>query len=362
MRTSGVIAARWCAGTLCLSSLLTGCSTSGEGAVPQAATKSAAIAPFGNKGGYLYALNQDGGQSGKGSVTVYAPGGSTPVRTITAGIDDPVALALDPTGNVYVANIGGSGNGSITVYRPRSTSVWHTIRSGLHFPPNALAFDPAGDLYVADIGYFIVYGPGRVTPKQVVRLNYPHGYGANSIAVRNGYVYAVGTEQNCELPGGCVAVFKAGASSPAYVITKGIDINNGVDYPQEVALDAKGDLYIANFSADTVTEYARGEKSPKRTIANAGLGAPGVLAFDRSGNLYVGGNAIAEYAPNDGTPIRTIEGEAPWAFAIDATGDLYEGNVEGLDTIGVFGPSGTSPSRKITQGVDQPVALALGSQ
>jgi transcription elongation factor Elf1 len=37
-------------------------------------------------------------------VLVYAPGATTPMQTITTGINEPVAMAVDSSNNLYVAN------------------------------------------------------------------------------------------------------------------------------------------------------------------------------------------------------------------------------------------------------------------
>lgn len=67
----------------------------------------------------LYAANNGNGGP---SVLVYAPGTSTPVSTITAGICNPAYLAIGPAGNLYVSN----GCSDITEYLPGSTTVNRT--------------------------------------------------------------------------------------------------------------------------------------------------------------------------------------------------------------------------------------------
>ena len=61
-------------------------------------------------------------------MTVYAPGSTSPLRTISQDVSYPVALAFDESGDLCVANAdGNNGNGSVTVYAPGSTSVLRTI-------------------------------------------------------------------------------------------------------------------------------------------------------------------------------------------------------------------------------------------
>ena len=80
------------------------------------------------------------------AVTVYAPGGSSPIRTITNGVEGSGGLALDPSGNLYVANAGYRFNsppkpGSITVYSPTSNSPTLTVTKDIQYP-TALGIGP----------------------------------------------------------------------------------------------------------------------------------------------------------------------------------------------------------------------------
>jgi len=92
--------------------------------------------PTGNafdSSGNLYVANAGGGPDGFGSITIYASGSSgnvAPIATISddpscapcdnTGLSLPYGIALDSSGNIYVANsLGGpDGNGSVTVYPP----------------------------------------------------------------------------------------------------------------------------------------------------------------------------------------------------------------------------------------------------
>jgi sugar lactone lactonase YvrE len=62
----------------------------------------------------------------------------------------------------------------------------------------------------------------------------------------------------------------------------------GVTTPAAVAVDAKGDIFIADSNADTVSEYPVGSAiTTTPTTILSKLNAPAGLAFDASGNLYI---------------------------------------------------------------------------
>jgi hypothetical protein len=101
-----------------------------------------------------------------GYVAVYRRGGSMPVKKITNGIETPELLAVDSKGWLYVDNCpytacGAGGRlGWISAYAPGSTQPARRVRLE---DPIALAIDPSDNLYVLD-SYerrtVLVYSPG----------------------------------------------------------------------------------------------------------------------------------------------------------------------------------------------------------
>jgi DNA-binding beta-propeller fold protein YncE len=73
-------------------------------------------------------------------VTEYAAPYTNAPTTIVGGQSQPVALAIDAAGNLYVANYG---NNTVTEYAPPyAPGSWSTISSGVN-APLALALSPA---------------------------------------------------------------------------------------------------------------------------------------------------------------------------------------------------------------------------
>ncbi|HEY2474717.1 MAG TPA: hypothetical protein VGI19_07925 [Candidatus Cybelea sp.] len=99
------------------------------------------------------------------SVTVYQLGGSKPIRTVTKGLADPDALAVDSRGWLYVANVPNSPpsvSGWVSIYAPGGTRPIRYIKYKSRVAPSALAIDSSDNLYVAAYNTVRVYSPGAV--------------------------------------------------------------------------------------------------------------------------------------------------------------------------------------------------------
>ena len=84
--------------------------------------------------------------------------------TISGGVtlDHPVALAFDPSGNLYIGDTGPDGSGAtatnpgfivkVPVGGGTATKLSYTISGAPVIFPQALATDTAGNLYIADAG------------------------------------------------------------------------------------------------------------------------------------------------------------------------------------------------------------------
>jgi hypothetical protein len=94
-------------------------------------------------GGQLYVADAPSKRSKhpNGSISVYPLGLIYPYQTITEGIHTPDALAVDGSGNLYVANLNGH---NVTVYAPGGNVPIRTITDGVS-SPRALGDRSAGE-------------------------------------------------------------------------------------------------------------------------------------------------------------------------------------------------------------------------
>lgn len=103
-------------------------------------------------------------------------------------------------------------------------------------------------------------------------------------------------------------------------------ITDGIKTPEGAAVDVKGNLYITNTSANTVTEYAPGTTTPAFTYSS-GLSNPAGVAIDSKQNVYVTSltpASVEVFPQGQNSPSERIT-DAPYPIdvAIDASGNAY---------------------------------------
>lgn len=207
------------------------------------------------------------------AILVYAPGEKKPLRTITQGVHEPVAIAVDAAGNVYVGNAGSSQqHASITEYAAGSTSVSRKITGGLKWP-GRLAVDGSGDLFVANYGTTVI----EYAPNSIRRLRtLTHGIaGPNALVIDPAGTLYVGNTGDPS-GSGWISVYAPGSSSPAY------KISSGINDPVALALDRDDNLYVANGAyghRGSVTVYAPNGQQPVHSVESGKYGPPVALAL-----------------------------------------------------------------------------------
>jgi len=186
-------------------------------------------------------------------------------------------------------------------------------------------------------------------------------------------------------------------------------ITDGIDGPEGANVDRKGNLYVANTTANTVTEYAPGSLTPSFTYSS-GLGAPAGVAIDDKQNVYITNlsppsvevfpqasntpqlkitdltypidvavdaseNAyVTTYAPSfkggeifeysagstQGKNLGIVT-DAPGGIALDKAGDIVTAD-QSLPGVLVFAPGKTKPSRTFAQNTLDPDPVRLDKE
>jgi len=160
-----------------------------------------------------------------------------------------------------------------------------------------------------------------------------------------------------------------------------------LDDPAAIALDARGDIYVANqlggpavrhepSDRGRITVYSagsNGDVAPIATISGAltGLASPGGIALDSDANIYVANSYTANsttYLPSitvysasstgDTLPVAIIAGDNtglayPQGIALDLQGNLYATGY--VNSVNLVEPVRTAISRSIPQAATRPV-------
>jgi hypothetical protein len=252
-----------------------------------------------------------------GSVTEYDRGSVMPSRRIEK--DYAWAVATDSANNLYVASCPscheyGFGKSSVDVYKAGTTKLLRTITKGIDLPL-ALAVDTNDDLYVVNSSYphpaVTVYAPGssKPLPRITQGVTGPAELAldpSNDLFVMNGE------------PSGSPTVVEYEASSGKVLRT----ITTGIQSPQAIAVDSSATLYVANDSGGvgrgTISVYPPGAWTPSYQIER-GVDYARALTVDGQNNLYVANvgysspihdrRAVCVYAPNTKKPLRCVRAQ-----------------------------------------------------
>lgn len=332
----------------------------GEVFAPQPAVRAAAHPET-----YLYVANSPA--KGPGSIAEFVVKNATVAKRIKiqTGISKPMAISLDSSGNLYVANANFSTDapGWVNVYAPGSTAVLRRISSPVGRFPYALAFDTSGDLYVANYPYTTsggsidVYPPESATETRSITqaVTWPTALAVN----RDGSLY-VGNTYAINLPSSTTSEYARSATTP--------ELTFGSAAPKAIAVDRSNDVYLASNEPGPrgliVAVFAPNSSKLVRSIPAS---YPNAITFDRHGNLYVantgGSGSVAVYASESKTLLRTITAgiSGPTSLAFDSAGNLYVAN-QGKNSVTVYAAGKTTVLQKITRGINAPIALAVGSR
>ena len=269
---------------------------------------------------------------GPNSVITTVAGGGNPGdggQATAAELHGPAGVAMDSAGDLFIAD---SGNQRIREVNHATGVITTVAGNGIAgysgdngpataaelFEPTSVAVDSAGDLFIADSG----------------------NYRIREVDLSTGIITTI-----------------AGNGSYTYSGDNGPATAAALNYPEGVALNAAGDLFIADSNNERVREVNRstgiittiagngnaGYSGDNGPAIAADLWGPEALAVDAAGNLFIddcGNNRIGEVNLSTGI-ITTVAGNGSYGYsgdngqataaelgspegvAVDSIGDLF---------------------------------------
>jgi sugar lactone lactonase YvrE len=299
------------------------------------------------------------------------------VSTLVNGLDVPVAVVLDASGNLFVIDDGFTSlikkitpSGVVSVFAGSGTSDINGLGTSASFNSlQSIAVDPGGNLYVtepetnmirkitagglvstfagtADTGYVDAIGTAA-------RFWYPFGITSNSQG--NLYVFDGGNFRMRMLTSGAAVTTIAG--SGAQGSADGVGSAASLGRSDGMCVDAGGNIYMADMMYNTIRKVTpAGDVTTIAGVPNTdyfyeadGVGTlarfagPDDIAADKYGNFYIADNSTGGTVVRKMTPsgvvttiagIDGVQGSAdgpghqatfmnPWGLAVAPSGVIY---------------------------------------
>jgi len=300
------------------------------------------------------------------------------IEATSTGLSNPDSVAANTTGDLFIADSGNNvirevgTNGIVTTVAGNGTIGYAgdggTATDAELSYPVGVVVDARGDLFIVDANNSVirevgtngiittVAGNGTIGyagdggAATNAQLNYPNGVAVDArgdlfIADANNSVIR-------EVNSNGIITTVAGNGIGGYSGDDGAATNAQLSYPHSVAMDASGNLFIAdtfnsvirevNSNGIITTVAGNGDWGFAGAATNAQLSYPNGVAVDTAGNLFItdnGNNVIREIETNgiittvagngtngyagDGGPATGAELNYPSGIAVDATGHLF---------------------------------------
>jgi len=346
-----------------------------------------------------------------------------------ASLYAPMSIAVDSSGNIFILENGSSkirevdnAKGNISTIAGNGTAGFggdgsQATNAEMNFP-SGMTLDSSGSIYVADTlngrlrkisssnittiaGNGVLSYSGDNGPALAAQMNFPFGVAVDS----GGVVYIADTANNVVrrvAKNGVITTF-AGNGSAGFGGDGGAATSAQLNSPEGVAVDAAGNVYIADtqnarvrrVTGGTISTFAgngsAGFGGDGSTATSAQLDTPVGLAVDAGGNVYIAdlgnsrvrrvsggtittiaGNGIAGYSGDNG-PAASATLNLPQGVAVDTAGAVYiadtgnnvvrrvsGGNISTIAGTGVAGFSGDGGQATAAM-IGSPIGIAADS-
>jgi sugar lactone lactonase YvrE len=258
--------------------------------------------------------------TGVGPQVTFLPGTENTITT--GGISNPAAVAVDASGDVYIADTGNNRILKETLSAGSYTESVLPVASSLS-GPSGVAVDGNGNIFIADTNNNRVLketqsaGSYIETTMSTGSLNQPL-----SVAVDGaGNVYIADTNNN--------RILLESVTSSGY--SEILVPTSAISYPSAVEVGGAGDIYVADSGNNRIVkETLSGSSYTESTVATSSLTNPSGLAIDGIGNIYIadtGNSRVLKEAISGASysesVLTTSALSSPSGVAVDGSGDVY---------------------------------------
>ena len=296
-----------------------------------------------------------------------------------AGMNEPVPVAIDASGNVWVGNTATGAN-SVSKLSPLGAPISGAsgyTGAGI-VDPYSIAIDSSGNVWT-----------GNVTPDTLSEISNTGTPISGTSGYTGGHLnapYAIAFDSlgNAWVVNNVGQSLSEFSSSGTPITTSSAYTGGGLNDPVSLAIDASGNVWVSDsITLGSLSEFSS-TGTPITTSAGytgGGLNDPWGVAIDASGNVWVvnsgtGANSISELN-SSGTPISGTSGytggglNIPEGIAIDGAGNVWVANRASTQTsppypdssISEFNSAGTaiSPSTGYQAGLNVSLRVAIDS-
>ncbi|MGA1982991.1 MAG: NHL repeat-containing protein [Acidobacteriaceae bacterium] len=253
------------------------------------------------------------------------------------GLQESFGIAVDGQDSAWITNENGNSTGSVTQLSSAGADLSGSGYSGggIYFPV-AVAATPGGQIWVADYAN----AAATLLTDNGTAISSSSGYASGALPFTT--AVAIDGNQNgwFAYQGGVAMVTQAGAVS-SYTCC---------DVPAGIALDASGNVWVADYEASNVIKLASGGSVIGKTAAG-GVHTPMSIAVDGSGNIWTANyraNTVSELNGATLQPVSPAAGYGldaalfgPFGLGVDASGNVWISNAYGntlTELIGAAGP------------------------
>jgi hypothetical protein len=272
-----------------------------------------------------------------GSLSVFTPG---TVNTIAGTLAAPVAVATDSTGNAYVLEAGNATGTADLLLLPAGGGAPQVVipqGAGL-LTPSALAIDSAGNLFIADAAQGTVarFGAdGTINNTYVTALDTPTAIYVDGFD--NLFIAQAGAKHNV------IEVYAAGLHRT---------IASNFISPSGLAVDLNGILYIADAGAHLV--YAVDKSGIVHQLAGNGTTTTTVLG-QASGTALITPSSLSVDAAGD---LYIADASANRVYTVYSSTTSTGSNIATTFGTGTAGNAGDGSSTNLAQ-VNNPLSVAV---